>query len=201
MKIHPLLHKIIPSIVTLSWCYVLSANAAEISRHHQTVSGQPGWLINDGAVEIQLNPLQADQVRAFYLARGFSNEVTQQIESNCVFQLVISNVSKHVDGISIDVDLSQWQITTPGGNFALTDKVDWLQRWKNMGASEASLVAFRWATFPWEQTYVQSGDYGWGMILLGNPTKALPDTFSLMLRWTVAGLLQSQQIEGLSCPE
>lgn len=181
----------------LSLFDVLPSNAAEITRHSETASGLQGWKISDGKIEIQLNPLQRDQVRAFYLARGFSDEVTQQIESSCVFQAVMSNVSAPADEISVGVDLSQWKLLTPQGMRPLTDKDNWLQKWKEMGASDASNVAFRWATFPWEQTYVQSGDYGWGMILLG---KDLPDKFSVVTRWTVAGQGQSQQIDGLSCP-
>ena len=174
------------------------ANAASVSRHDETASGLQGWLISDGNIEIQLNPLLRDQVRAFYLARGFSDEVTQQIESSCVFQAVMSNVSVPADGIEVGVDLSQWEIIGHGKTFSLTGKDIWLQKWEEMGASEASRVAFRWATFPWVQNYVQSGDYGWGMILLG---KDLPATFSLMAHWTIAGQAQSQQIDGFSCPD
>lgn len=198
MKSMYLLNKVVSSLVMLSLAYALSVNAAEISQHAETASGLQGWLISDGNIEIQLNPLLRDQVRAFYLARGFSDEVTQQIEISCVFQAVMSNVSVPADENSVSVDLSQWIITTPKGATPLKDKDSWLHQWSEMGASDTSNVAFRWATFPWEQTFVQSGDYGWGMILLG---KNLPDHFKLMAAWSVAGQPQSQLVDGLSCPD
>ena len=197
MKYLPKQYGVVPLLATLCLFFSFSLKAAEITRHSETASGLQGWLISDGNFEIQLNPLLRDQVRAFYLARGFTDEVTQTIERSCVFQAVMSNVSSPADGISVDVDLSLWRIVTPEGSTPLTDKDSWLQRWDEMGATQASTVAFRWATFPWQQSYVQSGDYGWGMILLGED---LPEGFSVMMRWTVAGQAQSQRIDGLSCP-
>ena len=198
MKNLPQRYKSFFLLVVLYLFSAVPAQTAEITRHAETASGLQGWRISDGKIEIQLNPLLRDQVRAFYLARGFSDEVTQQIESSCVFQAVMRNVSVPVDAISVEVDLSQWQLITPQGYAALTEKDVWLQRWEQMGALEASNVAFKWATFPWEQSYVQSGDYGWGMILLG---ENLPSTFSVITRWSVAGQMQSQQVDGLSCPD
>ncbi len=192
------LYKATTLLAVLCLLCSLPVKAAKITRHSETASGLQGWSITDERIEIQLNPLQRDQVRAFYLARGFSDEVTQEIERSCVFQAVMSNISSPVDGISVGVDLSQWRIVTSKGSAPLTDKDSWLQRWDEMGASQASNVAFRWATFPWQQRYVQSGDYGWGMILLGAD---LPEVFSVLLHWTVAGQPHSQRIDGLSCPE
>ncbi len=192
--------KLISKIVLVSILVISGGitHAASVTRHDQTASGLQGWRVTDGTVEIQLNPLLRDQVRAFYLARGFSDEITAVIERSCVFQTVITNVSDPASVQAVEVDLSQWRIETGAGLVPLTDKQLWLQRWAEMGAGEAAKVAFRWATFPWQQQYVQSGDYGWGMILLG---EALPEEFKLLLRWDNAGIPQSQEIQGLSCPQ
>jgi len=167
-----------------------------VSRHQQTASGLKGWLLEDQKIEIQLNPLKQDQVRAFYLARGFTPEVVEQIAASCVFQAVMTNISE--PALEVSVDLSDWRLQEDRLQTPLTTKDEWLKRWAEQDASEAARVAFRWATFPWQQSMQQTGDYGWGMILLGKDRQA---SFDMEVRWRIQGELFSQALEGLSCPE
>lgn len=200
------------SILLLLLLPIGSFASAEItvSRHQQTASGLQGWLLEDQKIEIQLNPLKQDQVRAFYLARGFSSDVVEQIAASCVFQAVMSNISE--PAVEVSVDLSDWRLLENTREARLTSKDQWLQSWAEQGASDAARVAFRWATFPWMQSMQQTGDYGWGMILLGdgrqptlsqssfNQSTFNQSSFDIVVRWRVQGELFSQTLQGLSCP-
>ena len=82
-----------------------SVTAATISRHEQTASGLLGWRVQDENIKIELNPLQKDQVRAFYLGRGFSEQLTERIADSCVYQTVIENISTPDRHTRLEVDL------------------------------------------------------------------------------------------------
>jgi len=174
------------------------ATAATISRHDETASGLQGWRVLDENIKIELNPLQKDQVRAFYLGRGFSESVTQQIAASCVYQAVIENISVPSMNKRVEVNLSDWRVDSGAGFAALPLKDVWMDEWAESGASAPSILAFKWATFPWQQSFKLTGDYGWGMILFG---RKINGTFDLQLKWYTDGLPVEQLVQGLSCPD
>lgn len=178
--------------------FVAPVDAAQVTRHDQTASGLQGWLIQDNNIEIQLNPLMPEQVRAFYLARGFSNKVIELIAHSCVYQTVIKNISAENNARSVSVDLSNWRLIDERGESGIESKSSWQQKWSDMGETESAIIAFQWATFPWQQDFELTGDYGWGMILLGPITG---ESFDLIARWKVGGTPFQQKIEQLNCPD
>lgn len=181
---------------------LLAANMSNaevtIFKHDDTASGLKGWLMKTDAVEIQLNPLTQDQAKGFYLGRGFSEQVAQQISKKCVYQAVFKNISNAENKTSISVDLSNWGRVDAGVEKALISKQTWLDKWASMGASDSSLLAFRWATFPSEQDFSISGDYGWGMILFDQPDG---QTFDVLTTWQQNNIAKQQLIKGLNCPK
>ena len=173
--------------------------AASVSRHDQTASGLEGWRLEDENIRIELNPLMRDQVRAFYLGRGFSQALTESIASACVYQAVIKNVSTLNPSAQLEVDLADWRLLySEGEERPLVSKDEWTERWRREGATSASLLAFKWATFPSKQYYKLNGDYGWGMLLFGTQAS---EPFDVLAVWRVGGKLAEQRISGLYCPE
>lgn len=172
--------------------------ATTVMRHAETASGALGWRIQSEHIMIELNPLYKDQIRAFYLGRGFSEPVTERISQACVFQTVIRNVSGKEEDVLLEVNLADWRLTGRGqtAKQALTSKDAWLQELATAGASTASRLAFRWATFPEQQDFKLSGDYGWGMILFG---KQPEDSFDLLVKWRENAVTHEQIIENLNC--
>lgn len=171
--------------------------AAKVSRNDQTVSGLTGWLIEDDHIHIELNPLSRDQVRAFYLGRGFSEQLTESIASSCVYQAVIENISESTPATEFEIDLSDWRvIALDGVEQALVSKDEWIKRWTQEGASKGSVLAFKWATFPSQQSYKLKGDYGWGMILFGGQSG---ESFDVRAVWHVHGEKVEQRVKGLFC--
>ena len=174
------------------------ASGATISRHDQTASGLMGWRVKDENIKIELNPLQKDQVRAFYLGRGFSAALAERIAKACVYQVVIENVSDPKTRLPLEVKLSDWRLNDDSGPQVLRSKDEWILDWTALGASAASMLAFKWATFPSQQDFKLTGDYGWGMILFGNQ---IGETFDLLLKWHTEDQLVEQFVPDLSCPD
>ena len=172
-------------------------NAAQVTRHNDTVSGLEGWLVQGEHIEIQLNPLKPDQVRAFYLGRGFSDEIAEIIVQSCVYQTVIKNVSPENNIKAVSIDLSDWRLNDQRGESALISKPDWRKQWTALDASRAAMNAFEWATYPWQQKFELTGDSGWGMILFGSIEG---ETFDVTLRWQVDDQPVEQRVEQLNCP-
>ena len=172
--------------------------AASITRHDQTASGLSGWRVQDENIKVELNPLYKDQVRAFYLGRGFSEALTERIADACVYQAVIENVSDPAGDTLLEVNLSDWRILGGSGPQALRSKENWIDELTAAGASATATLAFKWATFPTQQYFKLTGDYGWGMMLFGKPGA---ETFDLRLQWFVDGERFEQLVAGLSCPD
>jgi hypothetical protein len=172
--------------------------AANLSRNNETLSGLPGWKVKGENIKIELNPLLRDQVRAFYLGRGFSEAISERISESCVYQTVIENTSDPNRNTQLEVDLSLWRVRSEKLGQPLINKSSWMRKWKQAGASEASVNAFRWATFPTTQVFNLTGDYGWGMILFGRKPG---EHFDLELRWFIDGTPVDQKIENLICPD
>lgn len=171
-------------------------NSLSIRQHEQTASGAPGWLLSDDNIEIQLNPLRKEQVRAFYLGRGFSTDAAESIANSCVFQTVIKNTSSVGLDISIDVNRDNWVVIDTEGRKKLAPKSVWMDKWQALGESEAAKIAFRWAIFPIEQTFPLTGDYAWGMILF---EAKLGEPFAVELEWKENNESHRETIEGLRC--
>lgn len=174
------------------------AEAAQVTRHNETVSGLQGWRIQGGYIEIQLNPLKPEQTSAFYLGRGFSEQIAERIAQSCVYQIVIKNISTQNDAKEVSIDLSDWRLIDQRGESSLITKQAWREKWLEMGASKAAITAFGWATYPWQQVFSPAGDSGWGMILFG-PIEG--DSFALTTHWRVDGEPQQQTVEHLLCPK
>jgi hypothetical protein len=172
--------------------------AASIMRHDQTASGLTGWRVQDENIKVELNPLQKDQVRAFYLGRGFSAVLTERIADACVYQTIIENVSDPAGDTLLEVKLPDWRILSDPEPQALRSKENWIDELTAEGASAAATLAFKWATFPAQQYFKLTGDYGWGMILFG---KQAAETFDLRLQWYINGERFEQLIAGLNCPD
>lgn len=175
-----------------------TADAAQVTRHNETVSGLQGWRIQDAHIEIQLNPLKPEQARAFYLGRGFSEPIAELIAQSCVYQTVIKNISADNNAKNVSIDLSDWRLVDLRGESALVSKNTWRQKWREMSASKAAITAFSWATYPWQQAFSPVGDSGWGMILFG-PIEG--ESFELTARWRVDGEPQQQKVTHLLCPQ
>ena len=155
------------------------------------------WKIDDGNFELELTQLLPDQTRAFFQARGFSKEIANTIAAGCIMQTIGRNSAEQGISASIDVDLKQWRMLHDGIEGQIKLKEQWDSEWPADKVSDAARLAFRWATFPTQQSFAH-GDYGWGMTSFG----LVPGRrFDLKVVWSVAGVEKVAWMRGIQCAE
>ncbi len=155
-------------------------------------TGLRWWRWQAGGVSVYLAQRLPDQTRAFFLARGFDRASVDRIAAACVLQLEIRNLGDAV----VEADLRRWRTQDPDGTRRpLLLREHWEQVWQRLGLPRAQRIAFRWALFPSRVRY-GSGDYNWGMILLGRPPGARVD---LAVRLAVGGRPVAAVLPGIEC--
>lgn len=182
--------------------FVLSALppsvCAEIITTSDPESGLTTWKLSEDGFELELIQRLPDQTRAFFQGRGFSNQIADEIGKNCVFQTIGRNSLNEKAGEAVTISLKQWQVRIGDSIQGIKLKESWDKEWSDTQVGNASRIAFRWATFPTEQTFEPSGDYNWGMISFGLPPASI---FDLNVVWIQGQKEKNLWINGIQCPE
>jgi len=154
------------------------------------------WSLIEHGLHLQLIQRTPDQTRGFFLGRGFSNAVTNDIATQCVFQTIVRNTDKY-SGKAITLPLPTWVVHYQNKSQPIKLKEKWDSQWSTSEVAMASRLAFRWATFPTQQTFEPSGDRNWGMISMGLPPGA---SFDLTVKWQHGDQNHSATIKAMQCP-
>jgi len=155
----------------------------------------PFWEVANDILSIRIVQRLPDQTRGFFQARGFSVAEADLIADSCVFQTVLSNRATTTRPVTIEYDLQEWNVITPGDSGRLKTREYWKILWNEHRISIPAQLGFEWALLPTRQVY-QPGDYNWGMTLYGLP----PGTqFNLELVWYENGERRHARIDGLEC--
>jgi hypothetical protein len=153
-------------------------------------------LERDG-LRLETAPLAPDQVRAFFLARGFAAaEAEHIVDAGCVFRSAIGSAYATADAPPVAVSLATWKVTAAAGDAtAPRTRETWEAEWQRRSVGEEAKTAFYWSLFPTEQTFAAT-DYNWGFLTFGLP----PGTrFALDVAWQSAGQQHTARLEGLEC--
>lgn len=144
-------------------------------------------------VYLSLTPILPDQVRAFYLGRGFDTASAELLATTaCVFQTVFRNESV-ANGIAFN--LADWRVRTPRGEVPLKLEREWQREWERRGVSPGARTAFRYALFPTEHRY-EVGDWNMGMTTYALP---LGSRFDLTFTWREGDKQHEAVMTGVRC--
>lgn len=178
-------------------CLLLGAAAAGATAEtrHATdpESGIETWETAAHGVSLRLTQILPDQVRAFYLARGFEAASVERLAAEtCVFQTVLRNESAKG---TIEFSLADWRSITLTGEQPPRLEADWQKEWGRRGVSPAARIAFRYALFPTEHRY-EIGDWNMGMTTYALP---LGSRFDLRFAWRESGKRRAALLTGVRC--
>jgi hypothetical protein len=157
-------------------------------------TGAATWEAQTQGVTLSLTQLLPDQVRAFYVNRGFDLADAAVFAGACVFMTVLRNDAAPGE---LSFRLADWRVRQGTEARGLPPLDDWLAQWQGRGVSEAARIAFRWAQFPPEQTYAP-GEWNQGMLATGLPPGS---RFDIIARWTVAGRDFEGRLADVQCSE
>ncbi len=144
-------------------------------------------------VYLSLTQILPDQVRAFYLGRGFDADSAELLATRaCVFQTVFRNESV-ADGIAFN--LAEWSVRTARGEQPLKLEREWQQEWERRGVAPGPRTAFRYALFPTEHRY-EVGDWNMGMTTYALP---LGSRFDLRFTWLADGKRHEAVMTAVRC--
>ncbi len=115
--------------------------AAEPNRVDQ-VTGAATWEMQRDGVSLSLTQLLPDQVRAFYVNRGFDLDDVERFAGACVFMAVMRNVAAEV---MVAFRQADWEIKAEGESRAVPSLTSWLDQWQAREVPPAAQLAFRWA--------------------------------------------------------
>lgn len=144
----------------------------------------------EAQVTLSAASLTQDQVRAFYIARGFSPAAIAPYAQACVLSFEFRNDGRS----SLHFRLADWQT---GEGIGFRPLVEWDAAWEQHGVSAAARTAFRWSQFPPEQEF-EAGDWIKGMAALA---RRPPGQFSLIASYHDDKGQHEILIDQLSCPD
>jgi hypothetical protein len=158
------------------------------------VTGAATWEVQAHGVTVSLTQLLPDQVRAFYVNRGFELADADVFAEACVYMTVLRNDAAPGE---LEFRLSDWQIRHVGESRAIPTLDSWLSQWQARGVPDAAQLAFRWAQFPSEQRYAR-GEWNQGMLAIGLPPSS---RFDLIARWTLADQTYEGRLVDVVCTD
>ncbi len=166
---------------------------AELVQSTNALTGLNSWETNEHSLQLELVQRYPSQTAAFFIARGFPEAIaTELAETGCVFQTIGKNIGKNHD---VSFNLAEWRVVIGDQTLPLKLKKQWHKQWAKNAVTPAARIAFRWATFPTEQTF-KPGDYNWGMITFNLPPGS---EFDLKVVWREGGAEYSSVIPELQC--
>lgn len=182
---------------------------AQVETSVDSVSGLRSWKFIQSGLDLQLVQRLPDQTRGFYQGRGFTKQQADEIATQCVLQTIIKNTGSKKTGEPVIISLKTWRIKKinsihkDGSVQGIKLKEEWAEQWaaikdKNKQVKLSARIAFKWSTFPSEQTFEPGGDYNWGMISFG---LAPGELFDLHIFWQTNSQSHDKWIKNIQCPE
>lgn len=155
----------------------------------------PYWQIEEHGMSIRFVQRLPDQARAFFLARGFSDQDSEHIATSCAFQTVLTNTSHKSVPSPLNFDLRDWVVNYKGWKSGIKAREDWAKEWEIKGISRGSELAFKWSLVPTQMEY-QPNDYNWGISFFNLKPGSV---FDLKVVWWQYDKMHSYVIKGIQC--
>jgi hypothetical protein len=179
-------------IACLLFCTSVAA-AAETRHATDPETGIETWETAAHGVSLRLTQILPDQVRGFYLARGFDARSVELLAAGaCVFQTVLRNESARG---TIEFSLADWRSVSAGVERPLKLEADWQKDWEKRGVPLAARTAFRYALYPTQHRY-DIGDWNMGMTTYTLP---LGSRFDLRFVWREGDNRREAMLSGVRC--
>lgn len=178
-------------------CGLCVSGPAQAAQTHAVdeATGVETWKTTVFGVGISLTQILPDQVRAFYINRGFAAEQIEPYAQSCVYMTVLRNDA--ASGV-VDFHLADWRVVTASERRPPLSAAHWLDSIGPTQPGKAPMIAFRWAQFPPHHAYQPGGDWNQGMLSIG---LSPGETFDLEVRWRVDGRPFQGELRNVRCAE
>jgi hypothetical protein len=148
----------------------------------QDVKDKDGIRFENAMIQLRLRPRTAQQMAAFFEARGFPKPMRQALAKYCFMTVVMKNRSSQV----VWLDLDNWRFQSAHRVIARIPRSQWPPLWQKMHIPMAAQSTFRWTLLP-EQLDFQPQEGEGGNIILNSTNRP----FALLARFAVGKDKQS----------
>ena len=182
----------------LSACFCLLLSGLSPAAKQPQVDPETGartWSASAGGVTLSLTQILPDQLRAFYVNRGFTPAQAESYATSCVFMTVLRNDAAPGP---VHFRSADWRVVSNDSERPPLSAGHWIERLRATRVAQSGLIAFRWAQFPGEQTYAPGGDWNQGMLSIGLPPGSC---FDLRARWDVRGQPGELLLKEVQCAQ
>lgn len=147
-------------------------------------------------LEFYLSPRSPEQLAAFYSARGFPESAIQSLDKICFLTAGMRNETNQI----VWLELDRWRITdAEGRSVPRLTRVDWQQRWDEIGLPAGNRATFNWTQLP-EQRDLQPGEPVGGNLAILPPAGPFSLVASFRTGAQKTGQVLKIQIDNLRCP-
>lgn len=156
-------------------------------------TGITTWTTKSHGVNFSLTHILPDQLRAFYVNRGFTLEQAESFATSCVYMTVMRNDKA---AGTIHFIKKNWSVIANQKPHTLVSVDRWMQMLKKEKVKKSALLAFQFAQFPPEQEFEPGGDWNQGMLSIGLSPGSF---FDLIVRWDIDGKSYETPLEKVQC--
>ncbi len=151
------------------------------------------WEKTEKGVTFSLKQLYPDQVKAFYIGRGFTKDQIKSYAETCVYTAVLRN-----DKASGRIHFlrKNWTVKNKDKEQNIQENSEWLNLFKKKKVSPPALIAFRLSQLPEEQEYDPNGDWNQGMLSINTP---IGTTFDITIDWDIKGNPYELKLKEVRC--
>lgn len=185
--------KISGFIFTLCLWQLFFPAFADAQKHTIRPSGAGSWETHSNGVTFSLTQILPEQVKAFYVNRGFTLKQIDDYASSCVYMTVLRN--ENAPG-TIHFITDKWTVIVDGKPHSPVSVNQWIKSFRTENINKAALIAFRWGQFPPEQSYEPGGDWNQGMFSIGLSAR---QDFDITVRWGIDGQPYQATLKGVHC--
>lgn len=104
----------------------------------------PGPFFENDELLMVVIPRTAEQMAAFYEARGFPQRAIDKVTATCFVTIHIDNKSRHITWL----ETANWQLTSEGKTLDILGSEYWDATWEQIDLPQAFRSTFFWTQLP-----------------------------------------------------
>lgn len=124
----------------------------------------PGPFFENDELLMVVIPRTAEQMAAFYEARGFPQRAIDMVTATCFVTIHIDNKSRHITWL----ETTNWQLTSQGKTLDILGSEYWDASWEQIDLPQAFRSTFFWTQLPPVVDLHADEPVGGNIVLPGN---------------------------------
>jgi hypothetical protein len=153
-----------------------------------------GLRYEDDSLSVRMVMRTPDQLRAFYIGRGFNQAAIDEILATCFMTPIVHNKTLDVLWLRLD----DWRFSRGAERIARLGRDYWPPRWEATGLAQAHRSTFGWTLLP-EERDLRPDESAGGSVVIARQAEPFTLTMRFHTGADAAGPLKTVIFEDLEC--